>query len=310
MADYWLDYSAAKLTGATIKAWRSPQGDRATGVIRYIDAPDRLRIKHTNKSEYDSHIASGLTVRLVFQNTTTDADGGYAAGVANAQRAKAGADYLGYTGVIFFCNDRTTVPNVQAWRDYLRGAATVLGKDRVGAYGFNNALNAAIGYASAFWQAGRQSDIVGHANYWQDNNVQVTVGGITCDRNRVIKDYTPNNGNGFVPTTQDEDDDMQPVTLAPQASATFKTFIWDGRKAVLNIVSDGEDIFVGPQLLNWGPKGGTMGGFPTAPMDAVPDGWRVTVNQPGQFDIPAGTTRVVLQYSTAATGAMVQIVAV
>lgn len=310
MAEYLLDYSAARLTGATIKAWRSPTGDRATGVIRYIDAPDRLRTKHTNKAEYDSHIAAGLTVRLVFQNTTTDPDGGYAAGVANATRAKQGADYLGYAGVIFFCNDRTTVPNVNAWREYLRGAATVLGKDRVGAYGFNNALNAALGYASAYWQAGRASEIVGHANFWQDNNVQVTVGGITCDRNRVIRDYTPN-GNGLIAKPQDdEDDDMQPVTLTAQPAQVNKTFIWDGRKAVLNIVSDGEDIFVGPQLLNWGPKGGTVGGLPTAPMDAVPDGWRVTVNQPGQFDIPAGTTRVVLQYSTAALGAMVQIVAV
>ena len=96
---YYLDYSAAKLDGFTIK--------RAgyTGVIRYIDAPDRLRMKHTNKAEYDSHIAAGLKVFLVMQNTTTDADGGWAAGVANAKRALAGANYLGYNGPIFFTND-------------------------------------------------------------------------------------------------------------------------------------------------------------------------------------------------------------
>lgn len=180
---YWLDYSAAKLSGAVIKA--AGYG----GVIRYIDSPDRLRTKHTNLAEYRDHLANGLTVRLVMQNTTTDADGGANAGVANALRAKAGADYLGYTGVIFFTNDRTTVPNPTAWQAYLDGAASVLGKARVGAYGFFNALNLAAGHASAFWQAGRKSDLVGHANFWQDNNTQVTVGGITCDRNLVIADY-------------------------------------------------------------------------------------------------------------------------
>jgi hypothetical protein len=304
---YWLDYSAAKLSGPMIR------NAGYTGVIRYIDAPDRLRTKHTNKAEYDSHIASGLTVRLVFQNTTTDADGGYAAGVANAQRALAGANYLGYSGVIFFCNDRTTVPNVQAWRDYLRGAATVLGKARVGAYGFANALNAAIGYASAFWQAGRLSDRVAHANYWQDNNTQVTVAGVLCDRNVVWSDYNLNVGGGSTGGASDKFDEeeyeMQPVALKPSAVDAWHTFIWDGRKAVLNIVSDGEDIFTDPRVYCWGPNGGMDGGYPTAAIDAVPNGWRITVNKPGQFDVPAGTTRVALKYSTNAN-ALAQIVAV
>lgn len=182
---YWLDYSAAKLAGATIKA------AGYAGVIRYIDAPNLLTTKHTSLSEYRSHIAAGLTVRLVHQGTTTDADSGFQGGVNRATRAKAGADMLGYAGVIYFTNDRTTVPNPAAWRAYLDGAASVLGKARVGAYGFDNALNAAVGHASAFWQAGRRSDLVPHANFWQDNNTQVTVGGITCDRNLVINDYTP-----------------------------------------------------------------------------------------------------------------------
>jgi hypothetical protein len=178
---YWLDYSAAKLSGAVIKA--AGYG----GVIRYIDAPDRLRTKHTNLAEYRDHIAHGLKVLLVMQNTTTDADGGWNAGVANAQRAKAGAAMLGYGGVIFFTNDRTTVPNPAAWRSYLDGAASVLGPARTGAYGFANAMDLAVGHASAFWQAGRRSDVRGHTNFWQDNNTQVTVGGITCDRNLVLE---------------------------------------------------------------------------------------------------------------------------
>ncbi|MEV6898351.1 glycoside hydrolase domain-containing protein [Amycolatopsis sp. NPDC051372] len=201
---YWLDYSAAKLTGAMVKA------AGYTGVIRYIDAPNLLSTKHTNLNEYRSHLAAGLTVRLVHQGTTKDADSGFQGGVNRATRAKAGADYLGYTGVIFFTNDRTTVPNVAAWQAYLDGS--VLGKERAGAYGFNNALNAAIGHASAFWQAGRHSDLVPHANFWQDNNVQVTVGGITCDRNLVISDYNISGGGGGAligaPDDEDEEESM------------------------------------------------------------------------------------------------------
>jgi hypothetical protein len=110
------------------------------------------------------------------------------------------------------------------------------------------------------------------------------------------------------PTVRDEEDEMQPVTLDKAPTQVFKSFIWDGRKAVLNIISNNEDVFIG-RLMNWGPAGGTGGGNPTTNLPTVPGGWRVTVNQPGQFDIPAGTTRVVLPYSTNAAP-QVQIVAV
>lgn len=194
--EYWVDYSGAKRTGAQVANtyWN---GYRITGAIRYIDAPNLLRTKHTNKAEYDSLVGAGLKVRLVMQNTTTDADGGWAAGVANAQRAKAGADYLGYTGVIFFTNDRTTLPNVKTWQDYLDGAASVLGKDRVGAYGFKNAMDAAVGHAAAFWQSGRESELVNHANVYQWNNGRVYIDGLEADLNKVVKDYVPGAG----PTT-------------------------------------------------------------------------------------------------------------
>jgi hypothetical protein len=224
---YWLDYSAAKLSGATIKS--AGYG----GVIRYIDAPNLLSTKHTNLAEYRDHLAAGLTVRLVHQGTTTDADAGFQGGVNRATRAKAGADYLGYTGVIFFTNDRTTVPNPSAWTAYLDGAASVLGRERVGAYGFANALNYAKGHASAFWQAGRRSDLVPHANFWQDNNTQVTVGGVLCDRNLVIADYTP------------EDD------MTPQEFLDTKVRWWDGHEvAVKDILAE---VFVAARGLGGKP---------------------------------------------------------
>jgi hypothetical protein len=182
---YWIDYSAAKLTAQQVlNAGHS-------GVIRYIDSPDRLGKKHTNKAEYDNFVAAGLPVLLVFEVNVNDADGGWNQGVAYAQRAKAGADYLGYKGPIFFCNDKTTVSNSKAWTDYLDGAASVLGIGRIGAYGFSNAVDSAKGHAAYFWQSGRWTDVRPHVHIWQDNNVQVTVGGISCDRNKILKDLSP-----------------------------------------------------------------------------------------------------------------------
>jgi glycoside hydrolase-like protein len=184
---YWLDYSAARLNGATIKA--AGYG----GVIRYVGGGNT---KHTVISEYRSILAAGLGFMAVCEVSTGDADGGFARGAENARSAKAHCDQLGYEGLIFFCNDRTTV-NAAAFRAYLDGAASVLGKARVGAYGFGNAMDAAKGHASAYWQAGRRADVRAHVHIWQDNNTQVKVGGITCDRNLMLKTITT------------EDDDMQ-----------------------------------------------------------------------------------------------------
>ncbi|SRR6266496_2597925 len=186
---YYLDYSAARLSGNTIKA------AGYSGAIRYIDSPPNLGTKHTNLAEYQSHKAAGLDVLLVMQTTTTASDGGYLAGQEHARRALAGAQYLGYIGPIFFTNDRTTVPDAGAWRGYLDGAASVLSVSRVGAYGFRNAVDLALGHASYFWQSGRRSDVAGHVHVWQDNNVQVQVGGITCDRNLILKPITEEDMN-------------------------------------------------------------------------------------------------------------------
>ncbi|TDV54208.1 uncharacterized protein DUF1906 [Actinophytocola oryzae] len=194
---HWLDYSANRLHGTTIK------NAGYTGVIRYIDSPTRLATKHTDQNEYRSHLAAGLAVLLVMQTTTTASDGGFSVGRAHARRALAGADHLGYQGPIFFTNDRTTLPNPSAWKSYLDGAASVLGIGRVGAYGFRNAMDVAVGHATYFWQAGRRSDVAPHTHIWQDNNTQVKVGGITCDRNLVLKGI--GSVGGFLMSLSDEE---------------------------------------------------------------------------------------------------------
>ena len=303
--EYWIDYSARRLSGADVAASAiGPNGEKCTGAIRYVDAPNLIQTKHTDQTEYNDLLAHGIKVRLVHQGSTTDADGGYPAGVARAQRAKAGADWLGYDGVIFFTNDRTELPSLANWQNYLRGAASVLGIERVGAYGFANALNGAVGFASAFWQSGRESDLVSHANYYQWNNGRVYVAGTECDLNKVIRDYIPGPiGGGSSPGTEieeDEDEDMAPKRQPASASTRNDTLYWNESEGIMDIVATGDPVFMGP-ILCWGPGtglnqgNGRMGGNSLVP-GVNPA--RVEVNQPGKYRIPAGTTRVFYSYSS------------
>lgn len=180
---YLLDYSARQLDGQTVK------NAGYAGAIRYIDTPKKMGQKHTTPIEYHGLINAGLTVYLVIERAISDPDSGFAGGQAMARDARAGADFVGYPAnmPIFFCNDRTTVASASLWRGYLDGAASILGVSKVGAYGFANAIDIAQGHAAYFWQSGRRSDVRNSTNFWQDNNTQVQVGGITCDRNLILK---------------------------------------------------------------------------------------------------------------------------
>jgi hypothetical protein len=195
-----LDYSTGTISGQAIRA----KGYRF--VIRYITAPTLMNppghlAKHMTRDEYRDHLANGIDVLFVYQGDTTDADGGYSAGVRNAQRVKAAWTYLGAPPTpTFFTNDRTTLPNPAAWQAYLDGAASVLGREYVGAYGFGNAMDAARGHASYFWQAGRESDVRSFVHVYQWNNGSVVVGGRTCDINKAR----------LTITSRGEEDDMTP----------------------------------------------------------------------------------------------------
>lgn len=234
---YWLDYSAAKLSGATIRA------AGYTGVVRYIDSPNRWGVKHTNFAEYQDHLRNGLGVRLVFEVSTGDPDGGYAQGVAYAQRAKAGADTLGYSGVIYFCEDRPTTPSIANWQSYLRGAISVLGRERVGAYGFYRAMDAAYGIVDHFWQAGARRDVRPHVQLWQDNNTQVRVGGVTCDRNLILHDLGPSQPPVPVTNRQEEEPMAQllPTTVLPNGNLRYHLplFGWNLVKGRFLVIGSG-----------------------------------------------------------------------
>jgi hypothetical protein len=178
-----LDYSAGKISGAAIRA--AGYG----GAIRYITDSGNLGTKHTSASEYRDHIACGLQDWLVYEVNTDDPLGGRSGGITAAQRALDGANYIGYPADrhIFFCFDRhASTSELPAWRTYLDGAASVLGVGRVGAYGFSEAIDAAQGHATAFWQCGSRSAVRSFTNFYQRNTGTTAVGGISCDINDVL----------------------------------------------------------------------------------------------------------------------------
>lgn len=210
-----LDYSAGKISGAAIR------NAGHSGAIRYITDRASLGTKHTSPAEYRDLVANGLQVWLVYEVGTNDPLGGFSGGVAAARRALDGATYIGYPGDrhIFFCFDRhAAASELPAWQSYLDGAASVLGVGRVGAYGFSEAIDAARGHATGFWQCGSASVIRSWTNFYQRNTGTTVVGGITCDINDVL-----------IPLENDvalTDDEMNKI-----AGKVWYNWVWSGKNA-------------------------------------------------------------------------------
>lgn len=183
-----LDYSSGVIPGAAIRAAGH------TGCIRYVEAPTHpLLTKHVRPAEYADLIAAQLEVWLVFEVDTTDALGGYVNGVDYAIRAKAGAAWIGYPAdrPIFFAADdpNLTAAQIVTGMAYLDGAASVLGPQLVGAYGFAPFIAAAQAgnHASTFWLCGSQPAPASPAHLWQRNDTSTTVAGIACDINEILR---------------------------------------------------------------------------------------------------------------------------
>lgn len=177
-----LDYSAGRISG------RAVRDAGHSFVIRYVGTPGRT--KNIKAAEYADLVANGVTVWLVYENGTEDAMGGFRGGVVAAQAARADAAAIGYsTGPIFFCADRHLAPGeVGTALAYLDGAASVLGRGSVGAYGFSEFINPARdgGHAAFFWQCGSRSAVRPGVHVYQRNNGTASVDGIQCDLNDLL----------------------------------------------------------------------------------------------------------------------------
>jgi len=230
---WYIDYSATQLDGATIaRTPVGPQGEHATGAIRYIDDitnPQLVRTKHITKAEYASLRAAGIAMDAMYMEVgVNDPLGGYAAGQANARRAQAGANYLGWHGKILFCCDRwftskgLTTITARVWQDYLDGAVSVLGRSVAGGYGFADAIDAARGHVDFAVQCGARAAVRSWVNGWQDNTTQPRVGGISTDRVLILNPFNASgggSGGGSAPTGGLHLLDDEEITMKLQAGA-------------------------------------------------------------------------------------------
>lgn len=182
-----LDYSAGAIPGAAIR--QAGYGF----VIRYVDDPAvGLGSKHITPQEYRDLVGAGVQVLLVFEVDTGDALGGYNQGVSNAQRARKGADWIGYpqgAPIFMACDMHLTGPQVDTAMRYLDGARSVLGS-ATGCYGFWEDVDTSITQHNAdwFWQCGIKPADSDPVHIWQRNDTApVTVGGVSCDINELLR---------------------------------------------------------------------------------------------------------------------------
>jgi hypothetical protein len=208
---YGADYSARELSPSELDQFTEYN---IKFLIRYIGWPDSPKCISHYPGAYQAHIRAGRVVLLTAENGTGDPAGGFAGGVAMAQRALADANSIGYPDSlpIFFCADgwldasNITVATAMA---YLDGAASVMGPARTGAYGFRDFIEAAQagGHAQWLWLCGSAPSAAevaqGWPHFYQSNNGQISPGGVAADLDWVLAalaaGQTPASVNGGAP---------------------------------------------------------------------------------------------------------------
>lgn len=171
-------------------AWSHPGGAalKAAGkafACRYL-SPDSS--KNLTKAEAADLAAHGVWAVVVWEGTASRALAGQAAGAADAKTAVVQATTAGMPSSrpIYFAVDFDATPGQQAAINaYLDGAASVIGRDRVGIYGGFYSVKRALdgGHAVWAWQT-----IAWSGGQWDSRAVirqgmQKTINGVSCDLN-------------------------------------------------------------------------------------------------------------------------------
>ncbi|GAA0705511.1 hypothetical protein GCM10010193_70750 [Kitasatospora atroaurantiaca] len=175
-------------------AWDHPGGAAlqavgATFAARYLSHDTSKAI---TRAEADDLAAHGIWLVVVFEDSAQRPLAGRAAGVADAQLAVAQAWAAGIPAgrPIYFAADFDVTADQQgAINDYLQGAASVLGVDRVGVYGGYRTVQRALdaGVCRWAWQAdawsGGQWDARAHI---RQTDGTTTINAVECDWNTAM----------------------------------------------------------------------------------------------------------------------------
>lgn len=205
-------------------AWSHPGGAalKAAGkafACRYL-SPDSS--KNLTKAEAADLAAHGVWAVVVWEATANRAKAGQAAGVADAKTAATQAATCGMPSSrpIYFAVDFDATPGDQTYINaYLDGAASVIGRDRVGIYGGFYSVKRALdgGHAKWAWQT-----IAWSGGQWDSRAVirqgaQATIGGVSCDLNVATADDYGQWMPGKTPTPVEVDVPLTKADLATLA---------------------------------------------------------------------------------------------
>jgi Rv2525c-like, glycoside hydrolase-like domain len=165
------------------------KAEGATFVCRYVSAyaPSDTQGKNLLAAEKDALLAAGISIVIVAEEDAGRMLGGGPAGVADAAHADAVVKALGMKGmpIYFACDFDATEAQQTPIHAYLDGAASVIGRPRVGIYGGYYPVKRACdaGKVTWAWQTYAWS-----GGQW-DPRVQlrqvengVRIGGADCDR--------------------------------------------------------------------------------------------------------------------------------
>jgi hypothetical protein len=176
-------------------------------VCRYLSHTSAKNLSRTEAGQLSD---AGIWVVVVWETTADRALAGHAAGVADATAARQQADACGMPDgrPIYFAVDWDASSGQQAAINaYLDGAASVLGRGRVGLYaGYSvikrafDAKKIAYGWQTYAWSGGRWDSRAQLQQYSNDH----LINGVGCDYDRATKDDYGQWKVGVSPTKEDD----------------------------------------------------------------------------------------------------------
>ena len=266
-------------------------------VCRYLS---HSPTKNLTSAEAHALSAAGIWIVVVWETTARRALAGRTAGVADAIDAQMQAQACGMpTGrPIYFAVDWDASAGQQsAINAYLDGAASVLGRDRVGIYGGYGPVSRALdgGHAAWAWQtyawSGGRWDSRAQLQQYSNGH---TLGGVGCDYDRATRDDYGQWRVGVTPHTQEDDmavltslgaDGKQTISAKTHAPVLFAKQYSD-RSGLFHEGKDGKGYTVFPTGEFWAVCGALfeLGGL--APGATVDVTWsRMKRDAAGDFTV-------------------------
>lgn len=240
MVEEGVDYSFARPGGAALQA----AGKRVAGRYLYHGG------KGIDRAEFDDLTAHGLDVFFIYEEDGRELLGGFAAGAACALRAESlrAANGLPVRPVYFTADFDASEAQQSAINAALRGAASVIGANRVGFYGgywpLKRAFDAGViryGFQTYAWSGGQWDPRAQVQQYSNGHNINGDV-----DLLRVVAaDYGGTEAAPTTPTIEGEDD----MTFHIERQANATTFVL--QKDLIIFDPAQEDQNIGNYLRNW-----------------------------------------------------------